>query len=53
MGFSLVVVCGACSLVVMLGLLIVAASLVAEHRLWGSWASVVVCMGPVVVAPGL
>ena len=41
-GSSLVVACRAYSLVVVLGLLIVVASLVAEHRLWGSWALVVV-----------
>ena len=41
-GSSLVVVSRAYSLVVVLGLLIVVASLVAEHGLWGSWALVVV-----------
>ena len=36
-GFSLVVVCG---------LLTAVASLVAEHRLYGSWASVIAAPGP-------
>ena len=44
-GFSLVVASGGYSLVVVLGLLIVVASLVAEHGLWGSWASAVGAQG--------
>ena len=39
-GFSLGVVGGGCSLVAVPGLLIVVASLVAEHSLWGMRASV-------------
>ena len=42
LGLSLVVVSGGYSLVVLHGLLIAVASLVAEHRLQGAWASVVV-----------
>ena len=38
-GLSLVVMSGGCSLVALHGLLIVVASLVAEHRLWGTGAS--------------
>ena len=41
-GFSLVSLGGSCSLAAVRGLLIVVASLVAEHRLLGAWASVVV-----------
>ena len=41
-GFSLVAVSGGYSLVVVCGLLIAAASLVAEHGPWGTWASVTV-----------
>ena len=44
-GFSLVVASRGHSLVVVPGLLIAVASLVAEHRLWGVWASVVVVSG--------
>ena len=43
--FSLVVVSGCYSLVVVRGLLIAVASLVAEHGLQGSWASVVAAWG--------
>lgn len=50
-GLSLVVVTGGHSLVVVLGLLIVVASPVAQLRLW-SVASVVVALSPVLVAPG-
>ena len=38
-GFSLVVVCKGYSLVWVCKLLIVVASLVMEHRLWGMWLS--------------
>ena len=41
-GFSLAVVSGACSRIVVHRLLIAVPSLVGEHRLWGAWASVVV-----------
>ena len=41
-GFSLVVVSRGYSLVAVLGFLITVASLVAEHRLQGTWASTVV-----------
>ena len=44
-GSSLVLASRGCSLVVECGLLTVAATLVAEHRLWGTWASVVVAGG--------
>ena len=40
-GFSLVVASGGYSLVAVCGLLIAVASLIAEHGLWGSRASVV------------
>ena len=40
-GFSLVVGSGGCSLVAVLGLLIVVASFVAEHRLWSTGSVVV------------
>ena len=40
-GFSLVVASRGCSVVVVHGLLILVASLVAEHKLWGRQASVV------------
>ena len=39
---------GGSSLVVAGGLLFAVAPLVAEHRLWGTWASVVVALGLVV-----
>ena len=42
---SLVGVSRAYSLIVMLGLLIVVASVVAEHRLYGMWALVVMVHG--------
>ena len=44
-GFSLVMSSRAYSLAVVLGLLIVVASLIMEHRLWGTWALVVVPCG--------
>ena len=44
MDFSLVVADGGCSLVVLRGLLIAVASLV-EHRLCGTWASIVAAHG--------
>ena len=40
-GLSLVAVSGSLLFIAGLGLLIVVASLVVEHRLWGEWASVV------------
>ena len=52
-GFSLVVVSGGYSLVVAGGPLTAAASLAAEYRLWGAWASVAVDAGSVVSALGL
>ena len=45
MDFSLVVADGGCSLVVLCGLLIAVASLVVEHRLCGTWASIVAAHG--------
>ena len=44
-GFSLVVESRGYSLVVVRGLLIVVASLVVEHRLYGAWPSIVVAPG--------
>ena len=44
LGFSLVAASGGCSQVVMPGLLLVLASLVAEHELWGTCASVIVML---------
>ena len=44
-GLSLVAVSRGCSLVAAQGLLTAVASLVAEHRLQGTWASVVVAYG--------
>ena len=41
-GLSLVAASGGHSLVVVCGLLTAVTSLVSEHRLWGTWASVVV-----------
>ena len=41
------------SLVAVPGLLTAVASPVAEHRLWGVWASAVPARGPVVVVPRL
>ena len=57
-GFSLVVVSGCYALIVVHRLLIAVASLVAEHRLWGTQASVAAApglssTGLIVVAPGL
>ena len=40
-GLSLVAASGGYSLVVVCGLFVAVASLVSEHRLWGTWASVV------------
>ena len=40
-GLSVVAVNGGYSIVVMFRLLVAVASLVAEHRFWGAWASVV------------
>ena len=45
MGFSLVAVSRGCSLVAVLRLVIMVASLVVEHRLWGMPAPVVVTCG--------
>ena len=45
MDFSLVAASGGYSPGVVPGLLIAVASLVVEHRLWGTWASVVVVCG--------
>ena len=45
MGFSLVVVSRSYTLVAVRGLLVAVASLVAEHRVCGIWASVVVARG--------
>ena len=44
-GLSLVVVSGGYSLAAVCRLLITAASLAAEHRFYGTWASVVVALG--------
>ena len=52
-GFSLVAAGGDCSLVVEHGLLVAVASPVAEHRLWGMQASVVVACGLRTVVPRL
>ena len=52
-GFSLVVVSGDCSLVLVLRLLIAVASLVGEHGLYSTGASVVSTHGLIVVAPRL
>ena len=43
--FSLVAASGSCSLMAVHERLILAASLVSEHGLWGAWASVVVAHG--------
>ena len=45
MGFSLVAASRGYSLVTVRGLLIVAAFLVVEHTLWGTWASVLQLWG--------
>ena len=45
-GLSLVAVSGGSFLVVVFRLLIVVASLIVEHRLWDTWASVAVACGP-------
>ena len=51
-GFSLGAESGGCFLVAVHGFLIVEASLVAEHGLWGMRASVAVAPGSVTAAPG-
>ena len=53
MGFSLAVVSGGCSLVAAHKLLVAIAFLAVEHRLWGTWASVVAARGLSICGSGL